>query len=96
VARSTRVETRVQHEPGRFFIACDGEEAELVYELRGNVLDVRHTWTPPRLRGRDIAARLTDAAFAHARAQGFRVRPTCSYTQTYVARHPEVGEMVEE
>jgi uncharacterized protein len=90
------VDARVQHEPGRFFVACDGEEAELVYERRGGVLDVRHTWTPPRLRGRDIAARLTAAAFAYARAEGLRVRPTCAYTQTYVARHPDLRGMVEE
>jgi predicted GNAT family acetyltransferase len=89
------VDARVRHEPGRFFLACEGDEAELVYELRGDVLDVRHTWTPPALRGRDLAARLTEAAFAHARAHGLRVRPTCSYTQTYVARHPEVQGLVE-
>ena len=79
----------VHHEPGRFFARIDDLEAELVYERRGDVLDVRHTYTPPALRGRDIAARLTDAAFAYAREERLRVVPTCSYTQTYVARHPE-------
>ena len=84
------MDVHVEHEPGRFFARVEGEVAELVYELRDRVLDVQHTYTPPALRGRDLAARLTDAAFAHARAHGLKILPTCSYTQTYLARHPEL------
>lgn len=82
---------RVQHEPGRFFVNVDGAEAELLYERRGDLLDVRHTFTPPALRGRELAARLTEAAFAYARAEGLRIVPTCSYTGAYLARHPELA-----
>ena len=46
------------------------------------------------LRGREIAARLTEAAFAYARDEGLRVVPTCSYTVLYVERHPEVRALV--
>ena len=84
------MDVRVEHEPGRFFARFGGLEAELVYERRGDVLDARHTWTPPALRGKDVAARLTDALFAHARAHGLKVLPTCAYTRSYVARHPEL------
>jgi predicted GNAT family acetyltransferase len=87
-------DVRVEHEPGRFFARIDGLEAELVYERRGDVLDVNHTWTPPALRGRDVAARLTDAAFAYARTNGLRIVPTCTYTQAYVDRHPELHDLV--
>jgi len=80
----------VEHEPGRFFARIDAVEAEVVYERRGDVLDVQHTYTPPALRGRDLAARLTDAVFAYAREQNLRIVPTCSYTQSYLARHPEL------
>ena len=85
------MDIHVQHEPGRFFARIGALEAELVYEQRGDVLDVRHTYTPPALRGRDIAARLTEAAFAYARRERLRVAPTCSYARTYLARHPECG-----
>src|SRR2546428_4484697 len=81
---------RVEHEPGRFVVRLDGAEATLVYERRGDLLDLQHTFTPPALRGREIAARLTEAAFAYARAQGLRIVPTCSYTRSYLARHPEL------
>jgi predicted GNAT family acetyltransferase len=90
------VEPAVEHQPGRFVLRVEGQVAELVYERRGDVLDIQHTFTPPPLRGREIAARLTDAAFAYARAEGLRVVPTCSYTAVYVARHPEARALVRE
>ena len=80
------MEVRVEHEPGRFVVRLDGAEATLVYERRGDLLDLQHTFTPPALRGREIAARLTEAAFAYARAQGLRIVPTCSYTRSYLSR----------
>jgi len=86
----------VEHLPGRFVLRMDGHVAELVYERRGNVLDIQHTYTPPPLRGREIAARLTEAAFAFARSEGLHVLPTCSYTAWYVDRHPEVCAPVQD
>jgi predicted GNAT family acetyltransferase len=80
----------VRHEPGRFVVDLDGEEAFLEYERRGGVLDVRHTWTPPALRGRAVAAALTRAAIDYARGHGLRIVPTCSYTRAYLDRHPEL------
>jgi predicted GNAT family acetyltransferase len=85
----------VEHVPGRFILRIEGQEAELVYERRGDVLDIQHTYTPPPLRGREIAARLTEAAFAYARDEHLRVVPTCSYTALYVERHPEVRALVQ-
>ena len=87
------LELRVEHEPGRFVARIGDLEAAIVYERRGDVLDVVHTWTPPALRGRDVAARLTDAAFAYAREHGLRIAPSCAYTRAYVAAHPELREL---
>jgi predicted GNAT family acetyltransferase len=88
------MDVRVEHEPGRFVGRVEGHEAVIVYERHGDVLDIQHTWTPPALRGRDVAARLTDVAFAYAREHGLKIRPTCSYTRSYVARHPELHALV--
>jgi predicted GNAT family acetyltransferase len=87
------MDVRVEHDPGRFVARIGDLEAEVVYERRGDVLDVVHTWTPPSLRGRDIAARLTEAAFAYAREHGLRIVPTCPYTRAYVAAHPELRDL---
>jgi predicted GNAT family acetyltransferase len=86
----------VEHQPGRFVLRLEGHVAELVYERRGDVLDIQHTFTPPPLRGREVAARLTEAAFAYARSAGLRVVPTCPYAARYVARHPEVRALVQD
>lgn len=42
-------------------------------------MDMVHTYVPGSKRGRGLASRLCDAAFAHARRHGLRVIPTCSY-----------------
>jgi predicted GNAT family acetyltransferase len=84
----------IEHRPGRFVLRMDGQEAELVYERRGDVLDNTHTYTPPALRGRELAARLTEAAFAFARDNGLRVVPTCSFVALWVERHPEAQDLV--
>jgi predicted GNAT family acetyltransferase len=84
----------VEHEDGRFVIRLEGREAHLLYDRRGDVLEVLSTFTPPPLRGRDLAARLTEAAFAYARREGLRIVPTCSYTRVWVERHPEARGLV--
>lgn len=85
------MEPRIDHEAGRFVARVGDAEAYLVYERGEGVLDVIHTYTPPALRGRDLAAALTRAALAYARAEGLRVVPTCSYTQWFLARYPELS-----
>ena len=39
-------------------------------------------------------AELVRAALAHAREQGLKVRPLCSYVQAYMRRHPEVQSLL--
>jgi len=83
---------RIVHEPGRFVAHVEGAEAYVEYVRDGDVLDVLHTFTPPALRGRAIASALTQAVIDHARAEGLRIRPSCSYTQRWAARHPEAAQ----
>ena len=45
--------------------------------------------------GRAIAAALVRTALAHARAQGWRVRPSCSYVASWMRRHPETQDLLE-
>ena len=61
------------------FQTPDGE-AFLEYRVPSPaVMDMVHTYVPRSKRGQGLAARLCDAAFAHARGRGMRVVPTCSY-----------------
>ncbi|MCA6217752.1 N-acetyltransferase [Ideonella sp. B7] len=64
------------------------------YHLHNGVMDMLHTGVPPALEGRGIAAKLVAAALAHARAQGLKVRPSCSYVAVYMRRHPETADLL--
>jgi len=78
-----------------FWADVDGGRAECVYRLAGGVMNIVHTEVPPQAEGRGIAAALVRAALAHARAEGLRVRPSCSYVRVYMRRHPDTQELLE-
>ena len=64
------------------------------YRVDGRVMTMHHTYVPPALAGRGIAANLVGVALAHARDQGLQVRPTCSYVARYMQRHPETLDLL--
>ena len=72
-------ESIVWSEDAGRFQTPDGE-ALLEYRVPSPaVMDMMHTYVPRSKRGQGLAARFCDAAFAHTRARGMRVLPTCSY-----------------
>lgn len=57
-------------------------------------LNLTHTYVPPNLRRRGIAARLVRFACAYARRNGWVVIPTCSYIPVYLERNPHDWDVV--
>jgi uncharacterized protein len=49
------------------------------------VMDMAHTFVPVSKRGMGLAAKLCDAAFAHAQSRSLPVIPTCSYISVCAA-----------
>jgi predicted GNAT family acetyltransferase len=86
----------IHHDPAalRFSTTVDGHVAELLYSLRGQQMVINHIGVPQAIGGRGVAAALVRAAFDHARGQGWRVVPACSYSAAYVQRHPEYADLV--
>ena len=78
----------------RYELTEDGATAFASYVRDGDVLLFDHTVTPPELRGRGIASRVVKAALDDVRARDLRIVPACSFVADYVARHPEVGDLV--
>jgi predicted GNAT family acetyltransferase len=74
-----------------FTLETGGLTAHLSYEICNNGLDVRHTFVPEELRGRNIASRLVKAAYDYAVENGLRPIATCSYAVIWLQRHPEYG-----
>ena len=79
------------HEPSqhRWTVALEGELAVLDYTLADATMDIHHTGVPKALGGRGIAGALVRAALDYARAEGYRVHPSCSYAATWMDRHPD-------
>ena len=78
----------------RFEFRLDGWLCRCDYRLVEGVMHLVHTEVPPLLEGRGLAARLVRAALDHARAQGLKVAPRCSYVRTYLQRHPQDQDLV--
>ena len=85
----------IEHHPEaqRFEITVDGLRSVAEYRLADGGMHMTHTGVPPALQGRGIAARLVQAALDHARAQGLKVNPLCSYVRVYMQRHPETQDL---
>ena len=81
----------IRHTPEtrRFTTTVDGHEGYVEYSRRGDTLSIDHTIVPGAIGGRGIAGDLVRAAFEHARAEGLRVHPACSYAEAWMRRHPE-------
>jgi predicted GNAT family acetyltransferase len=83
-----------QQDRQRFAMAVDGHEAELDYHREGDVLVITHTGVPAAIGGRGIAGALVQAAVDFARGAGLRVRPVCSYAESWMDRHrDELGAL---
>jgi predicted GNAT family acetyltransferase len=85
----------IEHVPerGRFQAVVDGHLCVADYRLAAGVMQMTHTHVHPALQGRRIAARLVEAALTHARANGLKVDPLCSYVRAYMRRHPQTRDL---
>jgi predicted GNAT family acetyltransferase len=92
----------VTHNPAasRFEATVEGHLSTCQYRLYnssgGRLMMLTHTGVPHALRGRGIAGALVQAALDHARAQGWKVRPDCSYAEAYMQRHRETLDLLPE
>lgn len=73
----------------RFETQVLGELAVCEYQREGDRMVFTHTYVPPELRGRNIAAKLVRVALEHAKQHQLRVVPACSYVAAYIERHRE-------
>ena len=78
----------------RFFLLIEGHRCVLDYALTDGTMTITHTGVPEALGGRGLAGELTRVALEHAKQQGWRVVPRCSYAAVYIQRHPEYASLV--
>ncbi len=78
----------------RFVITVDGLEVYELYAEDKGTIDLYSTYTPPKLRGRGLAADVVKAALEYAEEKNLKVIPTCWYVRKYVDEHPEYKELI--
>lgn len=71
----------------QFEVTVDGRRAYLSYmDLGKHTIDIYRTFVPDTLRGRGVAAALTEQALRFAEDKGYTVIPSCSYVERYMQR----------
>jgi predicted GNAT family acetyltransferase len=90
------MEPEVKHDEKKsiFYIELDGEIAYLDYAMRGNKIDLYHTYTPTQLRGKGLAGKIVEFAFNYAKENNLKVIPSCPFIPSFLAKNPEYKKFV--
>jgi hypothetical protein len=84
------------HNPAlhRFELDVDGDTAFADYRRAGDTLIIDHVETPLPLRGGGVASQVMQGVADHARREGLKITPVCSYAVAWLRRHPEAADLV--
>jgi predicted GNAT family acetyltransferase len=76
----------------RFRVTVDGHDVVLDYAVgEDGSVDFHHTFTPPALRGRGLAAEVVAAGLAWAKAEGRTVHASCWYVREHLDKQARRG-----
>jgi len=64
------------------------------YAVQGNTRIILHVEADPALRGSGAAGSFMQALAEHARAEGLKLTPRCSYAVAWLKRHSEYDDIV--
>lgn len=64
------------------------------YAVQGDTRVILHVEADPALRGGGAAGRFMQSLAAHARAEGLKLQPRCSYAVLWHRRHPEDDDLL--
>ena len=79
---------------GRFELEEHGLVAFATYRRTGEHVVIPHVEAPPPLRGSGAADRLMTGIVKLARAEGFKIAPTCSYARIWFRRHRDAADVL--
>lgn len=90
--------TEVRKADGQYEIVVDGTVAGFTQfeETDGGVLSFPHTVVEDAYEGRGLASQLVRGALDDVRAQGRSIHPFCPYVKTWIQRHPDYLDLVDD
>ena len=80
----------------RFYLGeKDNPTAEITFEeLDGNTLSIDHTFVDSSLRGQGMAEKLVNAVADLARAEGKKLKATCSYAHNALETKDKYADVI--
>lgn len=78
----------------RFELEESGQTAFANYHRTGLHVVIPHVEAPLALRGTGTASRLMEGIVERARAEGFKITPTCSYAFAWFRRHKDAQDVL--
>ena len=80
----------------RFEVDLGDSVAIADYTLMTGKIMFTHTEVPPAHEGKGIGTALIKAALESARSRGLKVIPTCPFFASYMKRHAEVQDLLDD
>lgn len=87
----------LKYERGHIYSLGPNNEviAEVTFpEIRNGIVDINHTFVDDSLCGQGVASRLMEETAKKLRADGKKAMLTCSYAQSWFARHKEFSDIL--
>lgn len=90
--------TEVRRADGRYEIVVDGVVAGFTEVREGDdgVLAFPHTVVETAYEGQGLAGRLVREALDDVRARGRLVHPFCPYVKSWIQKHPDYHDLVDD
>lgn len=85
-----------RYEDNRIWLADEAEKvlADVTFpEINATTVDINHTFVDDSLRGQGVAGKLMAAVAAWLRTEHKQAVLTCSYAQSWFAKHPEYSDV---
>jgi predicted GNAT family acetyltransferase len=89
-------DVRDEHRFEQGFADSTGETRRVFadYAVHNGTRVILHVEADPALRGGGAAGRFMQALAAHARQEGLKLQPRCSYAVMWHRRHPEYDDVL--
>lgn len=78
----------------RFVLNVEGEEVYVMYAEDNSDIELYSTYTPPKLRGKGLAAIVVKAGFDYAKEKNLKVIAGCWYVRKFAEIYNEYGELL--